>query len=75
MLYDIVRKKSARVAIVCRSNLLNVSFRRHITGNNLITWQMIMAMVSAVQLIGQNDMFSWSPQVNGKFSVHSMYRV
>jgi hypothetical protein len=75
MLYDIARKKSATVVSVFSTNPLNVSFRRHLDGNNLIAWQTIVAMVSDVQLTGQNDKFSWASQQDGKFLVRSMYRV
>jgi hypothetical protein len=75
MLYDIVWKKSAIVVLLFGTNPLNVSFRRHLVGNNLIAWQTIVAMVSNVQLTGQHDTFSWASQQDGKFSVPSMYRV
>jgi hypothetical protein len=73
-LYDIVRKKSATVVKVFSSNPLNVSFRRHLFGHNLIAWHTIVAMISDVQLMGQKDTFIWLAQQNRKFSVCSMYR-
>jgi hypothetical protein len=57
------------------TNLLNVSFRRHLVGNNLIAWQTVVAMVSGVQLTGQKNRFRWGAQQDGKFTVRSMYRV
>jgi hypothetical protein len=74
-LYDIVRKKSATVVKVFSSNPLNVSFRRHLFGHNLIAWHTIVAMISDAQLMGQKDTFIWLAQQNRKFSVCSMYRV
>jgi hypothetical protein len=47
-LYDIVRKKSATVASILQSNPLNISFRRHLVGINLIAWQRLMAKVSKI---------------------------
>jgi hypothetical protein len=47
-LYDIVRKKSATIVKVFSSNLLNVSFRRHLFGHNLIARHTIVAMISNV---------------------------
>jgi hypothetical protein len=60
---------------VLNTNPLNVSFRRHLVGNNLIAWQTIVAMVSDVQLTGQKDRFRWVVQQDGKFTVRSTYRV
>ena len=37
-LYNIVRKKSAYVSTVLRSNPLNVAFRRSLVDNNLRQW-------------------------------------
>ena len=44
-LYNVVRKKSASVSVVLRSNPLNVSFRRSLVGNNLIAWHNLVARV------------------------------
>jgi hypothetical protein len=55
-------------------NPLNTSFRRHLVGINLITWQRLMAKVSQIQLTGRRDTFIWSLQQNGKYTIHSMYR-
>jgi hypothetical protein len=63
------------IASVLSTNPLNISFRRHLVGNNLIAWQTIVAMVSDVQLTGQKDRFRWVAQQDGKFMVRSMYRV
>jgi hypothetical protein len=74
-LYDIVRKKSVTIAKAFSSNPLNVSFRRHLFGHDLIAWHTIVAMISNVQLTGQKDTFIWLAQQNRKFSARSMYRV
>jgi hypothetical protein len=58
---------------VLRTNPLNIAFRQHLVGNNLIAWQTIVAMVSDVQLTGQKDRFRWVVQQDGKFMICSMY--
>jgi hypothetical protein len=60
---------------VLSTNPLNVSFIRHLVGNNFISWQIVVAMVRDVQLTGQKDRFRWVAQQDGKFTVRSMYRV
>ena len=72
--YNIVRKKSATVAMVFQTNRLNVAFRRYLVAANLIAWHQLVAMVSNVQLTSQKDTFIWSVQPNGKFTLRSMYR-
>jgi hypothetical protein len=73
-LYDIVRKKSAIVTSVLQPNPLNIYFRRHLVGINLIAWQRLMAKVREIQLTGRRDTFIWPLQQNGKYTAHSMYR-
>jgi hypothetical protein len=52
-LYNIVRKKSATVAMVFRSNPLNVGFKRSLVGNNLQAWHNLLAKLVNVQLTDQ----------------------
>jgi hypothetical protein len=56
-LYDIVRKKSATVTTVLRSNRFNVAFRRSLVGNNLQVWHHLIANIVNVQLMDQRDTF------------------
>jgi hypothetical protein len=60
---------------VLSTDSLNVSLRRYLVGNNLIAWQTIVAMLSDVQLTGQKYRFRWVVQQDGKFTIHSMYRM
>jgi len=69
-----MRKKSATVATVLRSNPLNVAFRRSLVGNNLQAWHNLVAKIVNVQLTDQRDTFFWSLTQNGHFTVRSMYR-
>ena len=73
-LYNIVRKKSATVSTVLRSNPLNVAFRRSLVGNNLQAWLHLIAKVVNVQLTDQKDTFLWTLKQNSQFTVRSMYR-
>ena len=73
-LYNIVRKKSALVSSALCSIPLNVSFRRSLVANNLLSWHQLVARVMDIQLQDQSDSFVWSLQQNGLFSVRSMYR-
>ena len=56
-LYNIVRKKSASVSTVFRSNPLNVAFRRSLVDNNLRQRQQLVARVVDVQLHDRIDLF------------------
>jgi hypothetical protein len=72
-LYNIVRKKSATVAMVLRSNPLNVAFRKSLVGNNLQAWHHLVTKLLNVQLTDQRDHFIWSLKQNGLFTIRSMY--
>jgi hypothetical protein len=72
-LYNIVRKKSATVEMVLRSNPLNVAFRRSLVRNNFQTWHHLVTNLVNVQLTDQRDHFIWSLKQNGQFAVRSMY--
>jgi hypothetical protein len=67
-------KKSVTVAMVLRSNPLNVAFRRFLVGYNLWAWQHLVDKVVNVQLTDRIDIFLWSLKQNGQFAVQSMYR-
>lgn len=74
-LYNIATKKSATVVKVLENNQINIAFRRSLVSNNLLAWQQLIAAVSIVQLNDQKDMFIWSFQKSGLFSVRPMYMV
>ena len=73
-LYNVVRKKSALISSVLTSIPLNVSFRRSLVANNLLSWHQLVSRVMNIQLQDQSDSFVWSLQQNRLFSVRSMYR-
>jgi hypothetical protein len=74
MLYNIVRRKSDTVAHVLSATPLNISFRRYLTGNNLVLWNNLVVRIALVQLADSNDIFRWNLYQNGQFSIHSMYQ-
>jgi hypothetical protein len=68
-LYNIVRRKDATIAEIFSSRLLNVSFRRNLVAENLQSWHALV-----LRLMDRPDIFKWSLNHNGKFSVSSMYQ-
>jgi hypothetical protein len=72
-LYNIMRRKSDTVAKVLSGVPLNVSFRRQLTGNNLVLWHSLVNRIVGVRLNNNADLFRWNLHQHGKFSAHSMY--
>jgi hypothetical protein len=56
-LYNIVRRKSDTVQSVLSTVPPNVSFRRFLTGNNLILWNNLVRRIMYVHLNDQKDVF------------------
>jgi hypothetical protein len=72
-LYNIVRKKSVIAANVFSMRPLNISFRRSLVGANLHSWHQLVLRIVNMHLNDQSDIFRWSMNSNGQFSVSSMY--
>jgi hypothetical protein len=72
-LFNIVRSKQDSVAQVLRSVPFNISFRRNLVGVNLRAWHRIVASVQDINLSEQRDIFVWSSNASGTFTVKSMY--
>jgi hypothetical protein len=72
-LFNIVHRKQDTMSKVLSSIPLNVSFRRALVGNNLRDWNRIVATVVNIQLQDERDVFVWSLNSNGLFTVRSMY--
>ncbi|WVZ96381.1 LOW QUALITY PROTEIN: hypothetical protein U9M48_042027, partial [Paspalum notatum var. saurae] len=73
-LFKIVRNKSATVADVMSSVPLNVSFRRGLVGERLRAWHELVGVVMRVPMRGGRDVFKWSLNKTGVFTVNSMYK-
>ncbi|WVZ62664.1 hypothetical protein U9M48_012381 [Paspalum notatum var. saurae] len=73
-LFNIVRNKSATVADVMSSVPLNVSFRRGLVGERLRAWHELVGVVMRVPMRGGRDVFKWSLNKIGVFTVNSMYK-
>ena len=73
-LYSIVRHKSETLAETMRTSPPNVAFRRDLTGPRLATWNALLQRLTMVQLSTGSDVFRWSLNENGRFSVDSMYK-
>jgi hypothetical protein len=61
------------VSNVLSSIPLNVSFWRALVGNNLRDWNRIVATIVNIQLLDERDVFVWSLNSNGLFTLRSMY--
>ncbi|WVZ61551.1 hypothetical protein U9M48_011408 [Paspalum notatum var. saurae] len=68
-LYRIVRKTAVTIASVLKSISLNVSFRRSLTGDNLMAWYKLISKVANINQSEENDTFKWRLHKNGIFSV------
>jgi AMMECR1 domain-containing protein len=51
----------------------NVSFRRDLSGQRLVSWNALLQRLANIQLQFRHDEFRWNLHENGKFSVASMY--
>jgi hypothetical protein len=71
-LFNIVRSKQDSVAQVLRFVPFNISFRRNLVGANLRAWYRIVASVHDINLSEQSDVFVWSLNASGTFTVKSM---
>jgi len=72
-LFNLVHRKHVTVHTVLNGDPLNVSFRRHLTGNNLRDWIDLGHRVANIQLVDNKDVGIWQLHKSGQFSVRSMY--
>jgi hypothetical protein len=52
---------------------LNVSFRRDLSGQRLVSWNALLIRLADIHLEPGHDKFHWNLHENGKFSIASMY--
>jgi hypothetical protein len=72
-LYNIVRYKGDTIAKVLETSPPNVSFRRDLLGQRLVSWNALLLRLANIHLQPRHDEFRWNLHENGKFSVASMY--
>ena len=72
-LFSIVRSKQDLVAQVLRSVPFNISFRRNLVGANLRAWHRVVSSALDINWSEQRDVFVWSLNASGTFTVKSMY--
>jgi hypothetical protein len=73
-LYNIVRRKNDTISKVLSAVPLSISFRRYLSGNNLILWNNLVGRIAQVQLVDTEDVFRWDLHQSGQFFIHSMYQ-
>jgi hypothetical protein len=72
-LYSIVRHKGDTIAKVMETSPPNVTFRRDLLGQRLVSWDALLQRLAYIQLQPGHDEFCWNLHENGKFSVTSTY--
>jgi hypothetical protein len=72
-LYSIVRHKGDTLAKVMESSPPSVTFRRNLSGQRLVAWNILLQCLVNIQLQDGHDEFRWNLHENGKISVASMY--
>jgi hypothetical protein len=72
-LYYIIRHKSDTIAKVMETYPSNVSFRRDLSSQRLVSLNALIHCLANVLLQSVHDEFCWNLHENGKFLVDSMY--
>jgi hypothetical protein len=72
-LYNIVRHKGDTIAKVLETSPPNVSFRRDLPGQRLVSWNALLLRLANIHLQPGHDEFRCNLHENGKFLVASMY--
>jgi hypothetical protein len=70
---DLVRQMSETVESVLSTLLLNVSFCRFLSQNNLRLWNDLVRRIMHVRLNDQKDVFTWNLHQYGLYTVCSLY--
>jgi hypothetical protein len=73
VLYNIVRHKGDTIAKVLETSPPNVSFRRDLSGQRLVSWNALLLRLANIYLQTGHNKFRWNLHENGKFSVAFMY--
>jgi hypothetical protein len=73
VLYNIVQYKGDTIAEVLETSPPNVSFRRDLLGQRLVSWNTLLLCLANTYLQPGHDEFRWNLPENSKFSVAFMY--
>jgi hypothetical protein len=72
-LYSTVCHKGDTIAKVMKTSPPNVTFRRDLSGQRLVSWNALLQHLANIQVQSEHDEFRWNLHESGKFSVASMY--
>jgi hypothetical protein len=68
-----VCQKGDTIAKVLETSPPNMSFRRDLSGQRLVSWNPLLLHLANIQLQNGHDEFCWNLHENGKTSVAFMY--
>jgi len=66
--YNIARKKHDTVADVLSTQIPNISWRRDLIGNKLISWNNLLSRLEGIELRQERDELRWNLDQSGVFS-------
>jgi hypothetical protein len=72
-LYNVVWHKGDTIAKVLESSPPNMSFRRDLNGQRLVSWNVLLLRLADIHLQPGHDISRWNLNENGNFFVASMY--
>jgi hypothetical protein len=72
-LYNIVRHKGDTITKILETSPPNVSFRKDLSSQRLVSWNALLLSLVNIQLQPVHDVFRWNQHENGKCLVASMY--
>jgi hypothetical protein len=68
-----VHHKGDTITKVMETSSPNVTFRRDLSGQSLVSWNALLQRLANIQLQPGHDEFRWNLHESGKFLVVSMY--
>jgi hypothetical protein len=72
-LYNIVHHKNNTITKVMKTSPPNLMFRRDLSGQRLVAWNVLLLRLANVHLQNGSDGFCWNLLENGNISIDSMY--
>jgi hypothetical protein len=65
-LYNIVHHKNNTITKVIETSPPNLTFRRDLSGQKLVAWNVLLLRLANVHLRNESDEFCWNLHGNGK---------